>query len=61
LLAAAPAFGMIFGPALGGAVYRVAPSLPMLAGAAGALLLGLMFLFVSVPDPVEAGPPGAES
>ena len=53
LLSAAPAFGMIFGPVLGGLVYRIAPTLPMLAGGAAALLLGVFFWFVPVPDPAK--------
>ncbi len=54
LLAAAPAFGMIFGPSLGGYLYGVSNSLPMLVGAALSLLCGLYFLTVNVP---EAGKP----
>lgn len=52
LLAAAPTVGMIFGPILCGLVYRLAPVLPMAAGAALAMLLTLWFFFVKVPDPV---------
>ena len=61
LLSAAPAFGMIFGPALGGAVYRLQPTLPMFAGGAAALLLGVFFMFVRVPDPsvADSGSPAA--
>ena len=51
LLAAAPAFGMIFGPALGGIIYNLSPSLPLLAGGALAALMGVYFLFIRVPDP----------
>ena len=50
-LASAPAFGMIFGPALGGAVYNVAPDLPMLSGAALSVMVGVYFFFVRIPDP----------
>jgi MFS family permease len=53
LLSAAPAFGMIFGPALGGAVYNLQPTLPMLVGGAASLLLGVFFLFVRIPDPAD--------
>lgn len=60
LLAAAPAFGMIFGPALGGGVYRLAPTLPMFAGGGAALLLGVFFLFVRVPVPASPGPVAAD-
>jgi MFS family permease len=55
LLSSAPAFGMVFGPALGGLVYDVAPDLPMIGGAVLSLLVGIYFLFVDIPDPkVEA-------
>ncbi len=61
LLAAAPAFGMIFGPALGGAVYRLGANLPMLAGAILVLLLGVFFLFVRIPDPADLPESAVES
>jgi len=51
LLSSAPAFGMIFGPALGGLVYNVAPDLPMIGGAVLSVLTGIYFLFVNIPDP----------
>jgi MFS family permease len=51
LLTAAPAFGMIFGPAIGGAIYNLSPSSPMIAGAALSTAVGAYFLFVSIPDP----------
>jgi MFS family permease len=51
LLSSAPAFGMVFGPALGGAVYNVAPDLPMIGGAVLSVLMGVYFLFVKIPDP----------
>lgn len=54
LLSAAPTVGMIFGPILGGLVYRLAPGLPMLGGAALTLLVLGWFLFVKVPDPRAA-------
>lgn len=54
LLAAAPTLGMVFGPALGGAVYNLAPNLPMLGGAIAAVALGIYFQFVRVPDPGPA-------
>ena len=54
LLSAAPTVGMIFGPILCGLVYRAAPSLPMLGGAALTLLVGISFWFVRVPDPRAA-------
>lgn len=50
-LSSAPAFGMIFGPALGGVVYNVAPDLPMLGGAVLSTLVGVYFYFVAIPDP----------
>ena len=53
LLSSAPAFGMVFGPALGGAVYNFAPSLPMIGGAALSALIGIYFLFVDIPDPMK--------
>ena len=51
LLSSAPAFGMVFGPALGGSVYNVAPDLPMIGGAVLSVLMGIYFLFVKIPDP----------
>ena len=54
-LSSAPAFGMIFGPALGGLVYKFAPSLPMTGGAALSIAVGVMFLFIRIPSPVAAG------
>ncbi|MGI9330947.1 MAG: MFS transporter [Gammaproteobacteria bacterium] len=51
LLAAAPAFGMIFGPALGGIIYNFSPSLPLLSGAVLAAGVGVYFLFIPIPDP----------
>lgn len=51
LLAAAPAFGMIFGPAIGGAVYNLSPIAPLLGGAALSAAIGLYYLFVRIPDP----------
>ena len=57
LLSAAPAFGMVFGPALGGLVYNLAPTLPMIGGAVLSVLVGLYFLTVRIPDP-QSGQPG---
>jgi len=51
LLSSAPAFGMVFGPALGGSVYNVAPDLPMIGGAVLSVSMGIYFLFVKIPDP----------
>ncbi|UCG71737.1 MAG: MFS transporter [Chromatiales bacterium] len=56
LLAAAPAFGMIFGPAIGGAVYNLSPATPMLGGAALSAAVGIYFLFIAIPDPQSAAP-----
>lgn len=53
-LSSAPAFGMVFGPALGGAVYNVAPSVPMIGGAALSILVGLVFWFIQIPDPTDS-------
>lgn len=50
-LSSAPAFGMIFGPALGGFVYNIAPDLPMTAGAVLSALVGVYYFFVAIPDP----------
>ena len=51
LLAAAPAFGMIFGPALGGSLYNFSPTLPMFLGGGVMAVLGVYFWFVTVPEP----------
>jgi MFS family permease len=51
LLSAAPTVGMIFGPILSGAVYRAAPSLPMLGGAALTAAMCAAFFFIRVPEP----------
>ena len=51
LLSAAPTVGMIFGPILCGLVYTVSPVSPMVGGAVLTMLVGIWFLFVSVPDP----------
>ena len=51
LLSSAPAFGMVFGPALGGVVYNIAPNLPMIGGAALSVAVGVYFFFVRIPDP----------
>jgi MFS transporter, DHA1 family, multidrug resistance protein len=53
-LSSAPAFGMIFGPALGGLVYKFAPNLPMVGGAILSVLVGIVFWCIKIPDPVEA-------
>jgi MFS family permease len=59
LLSAAPTVGMIFGPILGSLVCSVAPVSPMLGGAALTTLVGIWFLFVNVPDPLQpAAAPG---
>jgi MFS family permease len=50
-LSSAPAFGMIFGPALGGIFYNIAPNLPMVGGAILSVLVGVSFFFVKIPDP----------
>jgi len=52
-LSSAPAFGMIFGPALGGLVYNFAPNLPMIGGAVLSVLVGMVYWFIKIPDPVE--------
>jgi len=54
-LASAPAFGMIFGPALGGFVYNFAPNVPMVGGAILSILVGIIYWFIKIPDPVEVG------
>ena len=51
LLAAAPAFGMIFGPALGGILYNVVENLPMILGGSLVAVLGVYFWFVAIPEP----------
>jgi MFS family permease len=53
-LSSAPAFGMIFGPALGGLVYKFAPNLPMVGGAILSVLVGIVFWCIKIPDPVAA-------
>ena len=60
-LSSAPAFGMIFGPALGGLVYNFAPNLPMIGGAVLSVAVGLMFLFIKVPEPVSSPEDAATS
>ncbi|MDH3977510.1 MAG: MFS transporter [Gammaproteobacteria bacterium] len=57
-LSSAPAFGMIFGPALGGYFYAFSPSLPMTAGAILSGFVGVMFWLTNIPDPKpsEEGP-----
>jgi MFS family permease len=55
LLAAAPAFGMIFGPALGGSLYNFSPTLPMFLGGGMMAVLGVYFWFVAVPEPAAKG------
>ncbi|MBT77657.1 MAG: hypothetical protein CL798_05670 [Chromatiales bacterium] len=52
-LASAPAFGMVFGPALGGFIYKISPNVPMIGGAALLILVGVIFWFINIPDPVE--------
>lgn len=54
-LASAPAFGMVFGPALGGIVYNVSPGVPMYGGAALSVLIGIVYWFIKIPDPVASG------
>jgi MFS family permease len=51
LLSSAPAFGMVFGPALGGWIYNIAPDLPRLGGAVLSVSVGIYFFFVKIPDP----------
>ncbi|MAF84133.1 MAG: MFS transporter [Gammaproteobacteria bacterium] len=52
-LASAPAFGMVFGPALGGIVYKFSPNVPMIGGAVLSILVGIIFWVINIPDPVE--------
>lgn len=64
LLAAAPSFGMIFGPALGASIYSIAPRAPMIGGAILSFGVGLMFCVIRVPEsgvspPPESSPPAA--
>lgn len=56
LLAAAPTVGMIFGPTLGGMIYKLSPNLPMLIGAGLSLAMVAWYLFVKVPDPRVPAP-----
>ena len=51
LLSAAPTAGMIFGPAVGAAMYSVSIDLPMYVGGALTAIVGVYFLFLKVPDP----------
>jgi MFS family permease len=50
LLAAAPTFGMVFGPATGALMYEVSPQLPMQVSAGMLVLTGVYFWFVNVPE-----------
>ena len=50
LLTAAPVLGMIFGPALGAALYTLRPELPLWVGAGMLVLTGIYFWFVPVPE-----------
>lgn len=50
LLTAAPVLGMIFGPALGAALYNLRPELPLWSGAVMLILTGVYFWFVAVPE-----------
>lgn len=60
LLAAAPTVGMIFGPMLGGLVYTLSPTMPMLMGAALSLAMVGWLVVIKVPDPrQQAAAPGA--
>ncbi len=56
-LSSAPAFGMVFGPALGGIVYKAAPDLPMIGGAILSVLVGLLYCFIRIPDPTDEDEP----
>jgi MFS family permease len=53
LLSSAPAFGMVFGPFIGGVFYNVAPGLPMQGGAVLSVLVGVGFWFTRIPDPAD--------
>jgi MFS family permease len=53
-LSSAPAFGMIFGPALGGILFKYSSVVPILSGAALSVLMGIAFFFISIPEPAEA-------
>ena len=53
-LSSAPAFGMVFGPALGGFVYNVSPNVPMIGGAVLSCLVGILFWLIKIPDPGES-------
>jgi hypothetical protein len=44
---------MVFGPALGGFIYKISPNVPMIGGAALLILVGVIFWFINIPDPVE--------
>lgn len=50
LLTAAPTVGMIFGPALGAALYQIDELLPLQLGGAAMILSGVYFWFVRIPD-----------
>lgn len=54
LLSSAPAFGMVFGPFIGGVVYNIAPGLPMYGGAVLSILVGIGFMFVTIPEPRDS-------
>jgi len=57
LLTAAPTLGMIFGPALGAALYQQNIFLPLYLGGAAMILSGMYFWFVKVPDAHVAAAP----
>ena len=42
---------MVFGPALGGIFYNIAPNLPMVGGAILSVLVGISYFFITIPDP----------
>ncbi|MDP6435808.1 MAG: MFS transporter [Gammaproteobacteria bacterium] len=50
LLAAAPTFGMVFGPATGALMYEIDTLLPMQVGAVMTILTGIYFWFVRIPS-----------